>query len=169
MEKAYAAWRAFQDRFLAHAGAILLLGCTLLALLEVLRRYVFGHSFEWQQDAVTFITLSGVFLYFGITQRRDAHLSVTLVTDSLQAMGPRARVHTASSTSCDANPSAGSSQLSCVRLQTIGTSPLGAILRLAEGARNGKRPGDVAEAFVVQIKEGAGTRNRRCQYITVAI
>jgi hypothetical protein len=43
------------------------------------------------------------------------------------------------------------------------------ILRLAEGARNGKRPGVVAEALVLQIKLDAATRNRRCQYITVAI
>jgi TRAP-type C4-dicarboxylate transport system permease small subunit len=92
MEKAYAVWRAFQDRFLAHAAALLLLGCTLLALLEVFRRYVFGHSFEWQQDAVTFFTLSGVFLYFGISQRRDAHLAVTVVPELLSALGPRARL-----------------------------------------------------------------------------
>jgi TRAP-type C4-dicarboxylate transport system permease small subunit len=91
VEKAYAIWRAFQDRFLAHAAALLLLGCTLLALLEVVRRYVFGYSFEWQQDAVTFFTLSGVFLYFGISQRRDAHLSVTVMPEALQALGPRAR------------------------------------------------------------------------------
>ena len=57
MEAAYAAWRAFQDRFLAHAAALILLGTTLLALTEVVRRYVFGLSYEWQQDAVTFITL----------------------------------------------------------------------------------------------------------------
>jgi TRAP-type C4-dicarboxylate transport system permease small subunit len=91
VEKAYAIWRAFQDRFLAHAAALLLLGCTLLALLEVARRYVLGYSFEWQQDAVTFFTLSGVFLYFGISQRRDAHLSVTVMPEALQALGPRAR------------------------------------------------------------------------------
>ncbi|WP_270933612.1 hypothetical protein [Falsiroseomonas oryzae] len=46
---------------------------------------------------------------------------------------------------------------------------LGAILRLAEGARKQKRPGDLAGAFVEQIKMDAGTRNRRCQYITVRI
>ncbi len=91
MERAYLAWRAFQDRFLARASALLLLGCTLLALLEVVRRYVFGQSFEWQQDAVTFITLSGVFLYFGIAQRHGSHLNVTLLTDTLQALGPGAR------------------------------------------------------------------------------
>jgi TRAP-type C4-dicarboxylate transport system permease small subunit len=91
VERAYALWRAFQDRFLAHAAALLLLGCTLLALLEVARRYVLGHSFEWQQDAVTFFTLSGVFLYFSISQRHSAHLSVTVLPEVLEVLGPRAR------------------------------------------------------------------------------
>lgn len=91
MERAYAAWRAFQDRFLAHAAALLLIGCTLLALLEVGRRYIFGFSYEWQQDAVTFFLLSAVFLYFGISQRRDAHLSVTVVPEVLAVLGPRGR------------------------------------------------------------------------------
>jgi TRAP-type C4-dicarboxylate transport system permease small subunit len=91
VEKAYAAWRAFQDKLVGQAAALLLLGCTLLALLEVGRRYAFGHSFEWQQDAVTFFTLSGVFLYFGISQRRDAHLSVTVLPEVLAALGPRGR------------------------------------------------------------------------------
>ena len=83
MEKAYAAWRAFQDRFLAPAAAILFVGSTLLALLEVVRRYVLGLSFEWQQDAVTYFILSGVFLYFSISQRRNAHLAVTLLPEVL--------------------------------------------------------------------------------------
>jgi C4-dicarboxylate transporter DctQ subunit len=91
MEKAYAVWRAFQDRFLAHAAALVLLGATLLALVEVVRRYVFGFSYEWQQDAVTFFTLSAIYLFFGISQRRGGHLSVTLLVDSLDALGPRAR------------------------------------------------------------------------------
>jgi TRAP-type C4-dicarboxylate transport system permease small subunit len=91
VEKAYAAWRAFQDRFLAHAAALVLLGTTLLALVEVVRRYVFGYSFEWQADAVTFITLSAVYLFFGIAQRRGGHLTVSILVDSLDAMGPGAR------------------------------------------------------------------------------
>jgi TRAP-type C4-dicarboxylate transport system permease small subunit len=91
VEKAYTAWRAFQDKILGRAAALLLLGCTLLALLEVGRRYAFGHSFEWQQDAVTFFTLSGVFLYFSISQRRDAHLSVTVLPEVLAVIGPRGR------------------------------------------------------------------------------
>ena len=91
MLKAYAAWRAFQDRVLAPAGAVLFVGSTLLALLEVARRYVLGRSFEWQQDAVTFFILSGVFLYFSISQRRDAHLTVTLIPELFNVFGGRWR------------------------------------------------------------------------------
>jgi TRAP-type C4-dicarboxylate transport system permease small subunit len=91
VERAYAAWRAFQDRFLARAAALLLIGCTLLAILEVVRRYVLGVSYEWQQDAVVFFILSAVFLYFGISQRQEAHLSVTVFVQGLDALGPRAK------------------------------------------------------------------------------
>jgi len=92
VEKAYAAWRAFQDKVLARAAALLLFGCTLLALLEVGRRYAFGYSFEWQQDAVTFFMLSGVYLYFSVAQRKGAHLAVTVVPELLAVAGPRAKL-----------------------------------------------------------------------------
>lgn len=91
MEKAYAAWRAFQDRLLAPAAAVILLGCTLLALLEVFRRYVFGVSYEWQQDAVTYFILTSVFLYFGISQRHGTHLTVDILVHVLRSSGARAR------------------------------------------------------------------------------
>jgi len=92
VEAAYAAWRAFQDRVLAPAGAVLFVGSTLLALLEVGRRYILGLSFEWQQDAVTFFILSGVFLYFSISQRREAHLTVTLIPELFNVFGGRWRL-----------------------------------------------------------------------------
>jgi TRAP-type C4-dicarboxylate transport system permease small subunit len=91
VEKAYAAWRAFQDKLLAPAAAALLLGSTLLALLEVVRRYVFGVSYEWQQDAVTYFILTAVFLYFGISQRRGTHLIVDVFLHAVRTLGPRAR------------------------------------------------------------------------------
>jgi TRAP-type C4-dicarboxylate transport system permease small subunit len=91
VEKAYAAWRAFQDKVLARAAALLLVGCTLLALVEVGRRYLIGASFEWQQDAVTFFMLSGVYLYFSVAQRKHSHLAVTVVPEILAVAGPRAR------------------------------------------------------------------------------
>ena len=92
MEKAFALWRAFQDQVLARAAALLLFGCTLLALLEVGRRYAFGYSFEWQQDAVTFFMLSGVYLYFSVAQRKGSHLAVTVVPEILAVAGPRAKL-----------------------------------------------------------------------------
>jgi TRAP-type C4-dicarboxylate transport system permease small subunit len=91
MEKAYVIWRAFQDKVLGRVAALLLIGCTLLALVEIFRRYILGLSFEWQQDAVTFFILSGVYLYFGIAQRSQSHLNVALLTESLETVGPRAR------------------------------------------------------------------------------
>jgi TRAP-type C4-dicarboxylate transport system permease small subunit len=91
LEKAYAAWRAFQDRLLGPATALVLLGCTLLALIEVVRRYAFGYSFEWQQDAVTFFIVSAVYLYFGISQRHNEHLNVVVLLELLQSGGPRAQ------------------------------------------------------------------------------
>jgi TRAP-type C4-dicarboxylate transport system permease small subunit len=91
VEKAYQIWRAFQERFLAPFAALVMLACTLLALLEVGRRYLLGQSFEWQQDAVTLFILSAVFLYFGIAQRRGSHLNVNLLTGALQALGPGAQ------------------------------------------------------------------------------
>ena len=91
MEAAYAAWRAFQDRVLAPVAAVLFVGSTLVALLEVGRRYILGLSFEWQQDAVTYFILSGVFLYFSISQRREAHLTVTLIPELCNVFGGRWR------------------------------------------------------------------------------
>ena len=91
MEKAYRYWRLFQEKILGPGAALLLLGCTLLALLEVVRRYVFGVSFYWQQDFVTYVILTSVFLYFGIAQRRGSHLSVTVFVELAEAIGPRAR------------------------------------------------------------------------------
>jgi TRAP-type C4-dicarboxylate transport system permease small subunit len=93
VRNAYIAWRYFQNRFLQYCAALLLLGATLLALLEVVRRYVFGQSFPWQQDAVTFGILCAVFLFFSIVQSRNLHLRVTLVLTALRHNGSeRARL-----------------------------------------------------------------------------
>jgi TRAP-type C4-dicarboxylate transport system permease small subunit len=91
VERAYYAWRSFQERVVAQAAAILLLGMTLLALVEVARRYIWGYSFEWQQDAVTFFTLSGIYLYFSVVQRKGDHLSMTVLPEVLAVVGPRAK------------------------------------------------------------------------------
>ena len=91
MVRAYRFWVAFQDRIVARAAGLLLVGCTLLALLEIFRRYLLGVSFDWQQDAVTFFILSGVYLYFSVAQRHDEHLNVAVLTETLVSIGPRSR------------------------------------------------------------------------------
>jgi len=91
MEAAYAVWRGFQERAVAPAAALLMIAMTLLALVEVGRRYILGHSFEWQQDAVTFFMLSGVYLYFSVVQRKNDHLAMTVLPELLGAAGPRAK------------------------------------------------------------------------------
>ena len=91
MEKAYALWRAFQEKLLAPVAAAIMLACTLLALLEVFRRYLLGVSYHWQQDAVTYFILTAVFLYFGIAQRRGSHLAVDILLHALRVVGPRTR------------------------------------------------------------------------------
>ena len=87
MNKLYGWWRAFQESVVQYVSAALLLGLTLLAGLEVVRRYVFGVSFEWQQDAVTYGILAGVFLFFSITQSRRAHLRVVIILLLLREKG----------------------------------------------------------------------------------
>ncbi|MDI6754502.1 MAG: TRAP transporter small permease [Thermodesulfobacteriota bacterium] len=72
-------------------AALVLLACTLLAITEIIRRYVFGVSFYWQQDAVTFFILSAVYLVFCISQRHGAHLNVTAFLGLLEHRGPGAR------------------------------------------------------------------------------
>lgn len=89
MQRAYLAWRAFEERFLQYVAAILLIGPTLLAIVEVVRRYGFGVSFPWRQDAVTYGILASIFLFFGITQSRGMHLRVMLLPSLLRARGGR--------------------------------------------------------------------------------
>lgn len=91
MEKAYAVWRLFQERVIAIAASLLLIAMTLLALVEVGRRYILGQSFEWQADAVTFFMLSGIYLYFSVVQRRNDHLTMTVLPEVMAVVGPRAK------------------------------------------------------------------------------
>jgi TRAP-type C4-dicarboxylate transport system permease small subunit len=91
MEKAYAVWRLFQEKVVAVAACLLLIAMTLLALLEVGRRYLLGQSFEWQADAVTFFMLSGIYLYFSVVQRRNDHLTMTVLPEVMAVVGPRAK------------------------------------------------------------------------------
>lgn len=84
---AYVMWTAFHEKFLKYICALLLFGATSLALVEVIRRYVFGLSVYWQQDVVIYSILTGLFLHFGITQRLRGHLRVSLLPTLLVNKG----------------------------------------------------------------------------------
>ena len=90
MRTAYLYWRRFQEEWLQYIAALFLLVPALLSMLEVVRRYGLGKSFPWQQDAVTYGILTGVFLFFGITQSRNLHLRVTIFHELIRAKGGRA-------------------------------------------------------------------------------
>jgi TRAP-type C4-dicarboxylate transport system permease small subunit len=72
-------------RFLGWVAAAMLLGLTLFALLEIVRRYVFGVVFEWGQDAIIVGMVSAVAFYFGVTQIRRSHLVMNAVVQFLHA------------------------------------------------------------------------------------
>ena len=68
------------------ASAMLLL-LTLFALLEIVRRYVFGVVFEWGQDAMILGMVSAVAIYFCVTQVRRSHLVMNAVVALLHSRG----------------------------------------------------------------------------------
>ena len=58
-------------------ASAMLLGLTLFALLEIIRRYIFGVVFEWGQDAIIVGMVAAVACYFGVTQIRRGHLAMS--------------------------------------------------------------------------------------------
>jgi TRAP-type C4-dicarboxylate transport system permease small subunit len=53
-----------------YGASILMLGITGLAIMEIVRRYIFGVVYEWSQDAVTYGMVAAIFLFFAVTQAR---------------------------------------------------------------------------------------------------
>jgi TRAP-type C4-dicarboxylate transport system permease small subunit len=87
MDTLYRSWRFLQDKIIGTCAAILLIVPTLLAVAEIFRRYVFGATFYWGQDAVTYFLISGAFLYFGASQAQRTHLAVTVLPEWLTRIG----------------------------------------------------------------------------------
>lgn len=68
-------------------SAVMLLLLTLFALLEIIRRYIFGVVFEWGQDALIVGMVAAVALYFGVTQIRRSHLVMNAIVQLLHTRG----------------------------------------------------------------------------------
>lgn len=77
--------KSFLSEILARLSAIILLGTTLFALLEIVRRYIFGVVYEWGQDAVIYSMVAAVALFFAVTQVRRGHLVMSAAVQALTA------------------------------------------------------------------------------------
>ena len=87
IDRAYRVVRFFIDVIIANGAAIVLLAATVLALVEIVRRYLFGLVYEWGQDAVTYLIVGAVFLFFATAQARRSHLAMTAAVDVMRARG----------------------------------------------------------------------------------
>ena len=74
------------------ASAYLMIAVTLFALVEIIRRYIFGVVFEWGQDAVIYAMVSSVALYICVTQVKRGHLVMSAVLQLLNVQGFRRTV-----------------------------------------------------------------------------
>ena len=77
----------FLIEILSKFTAIILLGATLFALLEIVRRYIFGQVFEWGMDAVVYAMMSGIALSISVTQAKKNHLVMSAFLQALAARG----------------------------------------------------------------------------------
>jgi TRAP-type C4-dicarboxylate transport system permease small subunit len=77
----------FLTEILSKFTAAILLGTTLFALLEIVRRYIFGWVFEWGQDAVVYTMMSGIALSIAVTQAKRNHLVMSAALQALASRG----------------------------------------------------------------------------------
>lgn len=87
MDRTYRVIRYILDNIFGNIAAVGLLVGTLFAILEIVRRYLFDVVFQWGQDAVIYIIIGSVFLYFAVTQAKRAHLVMSAFVDLLRARG----------------------------------------------------------------------------------
>lgn len=87
LDRTYRVYRWMLDNIVGHGAALIMLGSVLLAIFEIVRRYIFGVVFHWGQDAVTYFTVGSIFLYFAVTQARRSHLAVSALMDYMKGRG----------------------------------------------------------------------------------
>jgi TRAP-type C4-dicarboxylate transport system permease small subunit len=87
LDRTYRVFRWFLDNIVGHGAAIIMLCSVLLAMFEIIRRYIFGVVYDWGQDAVTYFTVGSICLYFAVTQARRSHLAVSALMDYLRGRG----------------------------------------------------------------------------------
>jgi len=89
MDSLYKAWKFLQGTVIGYVAAIVFLLAAVFACTEFITRYLIGHTFHWGQDAVTHGIIAATFLYFGASQAKRSHLTLTILPDMLKASGRR--------------------------------------------------------------------------------
>jgi TRAP-type C4-dicarboxylate transport system permease small subunit len=85
---AFSSWmKEWIHTVLGWISSAMLLLLTLFALLEIIRRYIFGVVFEWGQDAIIVGMVAAVAFYFCVTQVRRSHLVMNAIVQLLHARG----------------------------------------------------------------------------------
>jgi TRAP-type C4-dicarboxylate transport system permease small subunit len=87
LDRAYRGYRFLLDNVVGYGAAIIMLAGVGLAVLEIIRRYIFGLTYEWGQDAVVYFSVAAIYLYFAVTQGRRSHLAVTALLDVFKSRG----------------------------------------------------------------------------------
>ncbi|HKK31879.1 MAG TPA: TRAP transporter small permease subunit, partial [Alphaproteobacteria bacterium] len=87
LDRTYRVYRFLLDDVIGYGSALVMFASVILAIAEIIRRYILGVVFDWGQDAVTYFTVAAIFLYFAVTQARRSHLAVTAVLDALRVKG----------------------------------------------------------------------------------
>ena len=87
LDRTYRVYRYFLDNVVGYTAALIMLGAVTLAVVEIVRRYIFGLTYEWGQDAIVYCTVGSIYLYFAVTQGRRSHLAVTALLDVFKSKG----------------------------------------------------------------------------------
>lgn len=71
------------EKVVSAFGGITFFLVTILVIIEIVRRYIFGYVFEWGQDAAIYFMVTAVTLYFCVTQISRGHLVMAAAIEYL--------------------------------------------------------------------------------------
>ena len=71
------------ERVVSYLAGITFFAVTILAIVEIIRRYIFNLVYDWGQDAAIYLMVVAVTLYFCVTQIRRGHLVMAALIEYL--------------------------------------------------------------------------------------
>jgi TRAP-type mannitol/chloroaromatic compound transport system permease small subunit len=87
LDRAYRIVRFITDDIIGKCAAFVMFSATMMAIVEIFRRYILGVVYDWGQDAVTYFMVSAVFLYFIVVQAHRSNLAMLAAVDALKKRG----------------------------------------------------------------------------------